>query len=73
MGYDLLRQNQRFKADGLFKMNVENYPKSWNADDSYGDYLLAIDDKSKAIEYFKKSLSIKEKPESRKKLNKVLG
>lgn len=73
LGYDFLRQKQYARAGGLFKINVDNYPESYNAYDSYGDYFLAIGDKSKAIGYFKKSLSKKENPESRKKLNALLS
>jgi predicted alpha/beta superfamily hydrolase len=72
LGYNFLQQKQYDKAGGLFKMNVDNYPESFNVYDSYGDYFLAIGDKSKAIEYFKKTLSIKENPDSRKKLDKLL-
>jgi predicted alpha/beta superfamily hydrolase len=73
LGCDVLVQKQYVKAAGLLKMNVENYPESYNVQDSYGDYFLAIGDKSKAMEYFKKALSIKENPESRRKLNKLLS
>ncbi|WP_316839200.1 alpha/beta hydrolase-fold protein [Pedobacter gandavensis] len=73
IGYNLLQQKQYAKAGGLFKINVDNYPESDNVYDSYGDYFLAIGDKSKAIEYFKKCLSIKENPESRKKLDALLS
>lgn len=72
LGYEFLQQKQYAKARGLFKLNVGNYPESYNVYDSYGDYFLAIDDKSKAMEYFKKSLSKKENPEARKKLNELL-
>ena len=72
LGYEFLQRKQYAKAGQFFKMNVDNYPESYNVYDSYGDYFLANGDKSKAIEYFKKSLSIKENPESRKKLNKLL-
>lgn len=61
-----------FAAGDLFRMNVENYPNSANVYDSYGDYFLAVGDKTKAIEQFKKALAIKENPESRKKLNALL-
>lgn len=71
LGYQFLHRKEYAKAGGLFKINVENYPESYNVYDSYGDYFLAIGDKSKAIEYFKKALSIKENPESREKLNKL--
>ena len=72
LGYEFLQQKQFAKAGQFFKMNIDNYPESFNVYDSYGDYFLAIGDKSKAIEYFKKSLSLKETPESRQKLNKLL-
>ncbi|MFM9481456.1 tetratricopeptide repeat protein, partial [Streptomyces scabiei] len=72
-GYAFLQQKKYDKAGRFFKMNVDNYPESFNVYDSYGDYFLAIDNKPKAIENFKKALSIKENPESRQKLNKLLG
>ncbi len=72
LAYELLNRKQYAKAGKLFKMNVDNYPESFNVYDSYGDYFLAIGDKSKAIEYFKKALTLKENPESRKKLNNLL-
>ncbi|WP_158799404.1 alpha/beta hydrolase-fold protein [Pedobacter sp. L105] len=73
LGCDFLEQKQYAKAQGLFKINVANYPESYNVQDSYGDYFLAMGDKSKAIEYFKKALAIKENAVSRKKLNALLS
>ncbi len=73
MGYQFIEMKQMNKAGQLFKMNVENYPTSQNVWDSYGDYFLATDDKEKAMENFKKALSIKETPETRKKLNDLLN
>lgn len=72
MGYEFLQQKQYAKAGSFFKMNVDNYPESYSAYDSYGDYFVVIDDKSKAIECFRKALALKENPESRQKLNKLL-
>lgn len=72
MGYQFMGMQQMNKAAQLFKMNVENYPASQNVWDSYGDYFLAITDKEKAIENFKKALSIKETPETRKKLDDLM-
>ncbi|MBB2146101.1 alpha/beta hydrolase [Pedobacter sp. LMG 31464] len=72
LGYECLQRNQYPKAGGLFKLNVDNYPESFNVYDSYGDYFLAIGDKPKAIECFKKSLSIQENTTIREKLNKTL-
>ena len=72
LGYEFLQQKHYAKAGSFFKMNMDNYPNSYNVFDSYGDYFVAIGDKQKAIENFKKALSIKENPESRKKLTKLL-
>ena len=72
LGYEFLQQKQYAKAGKFFKMNVDNYPNSFNVYDSYGDYFMAIGDKSKAIEYFKKALTLKDNPESRKKINELL-
>lgn len=72
LGYEFLQQKQYAKAGKFFKMNVDNYPDSRNVYDSYGDYFLAIGDKSKAITCFQKSLAIEENTETRTKLNKLL-
>ena len=53
-------------------MNVQNYPESSNAYDSYGDFFVAIGDKAKAIELFRKALSLKENADTRSKLNKLV-
>lgn len=71
LGADCLQRKQYARAEGLFKINIANYPDSYQVYDSYGDYFLAMGDKSKAIEYFKKSLSIKETPTARKKLDTI--
>lgn len=56
------------KAESLFKLNVANYPASFNAYDSYGDYFLAEKDTANALVNFQKSLTLKETAETRKKL-----
>ncbi len=72
MGYQFLQLKQYNKAEGMFKMNVENYPESSNVFDSMGDFYDATGNKQKAIEYYKKALTIKEVPDTRKKLEKLL-
>ena len=57
----------------LFKLNVSNYPDSWHAYDALGDYYNATDDKANAIDNYKKALSIKEVPDTRKKMEKLQG
>lgn len=73
MGYDFLGRKMYKTAERLFKLNVDNYPESFNVYDSYGDYFLAVKDKENAILQFKKALSIKESEGSRKKLTELEG
>jgi predicted alpha/beta superfamily hydrolase len=70
--YSALGEKQLDKAGDLFKLNVSNYPKSANAFDSLGDYYLEIKDNANAIANFKKSLELKEVPQIREKLEKLL-
>ena len=62
-----------FLVDDLFngnvvKNNIENYPKSFNANDSMGDYYKAKGNRQKAIEYFTKALALKDFQEAKQKL-----
>lgn len=73
MGYDFLGRKLYKTAERLFKLNVDNYPESYNVYDSYGDYFVALKDKENAILQFKKALSIMENEGSRKKLTELEG
>jgi predicted negative regulator of RcsB-dependent stress response len=53
-------------------MNIANYPTSFNVYDSMGDFEAANGNKAKAAEYYKKALTIKQFPDTRKKLNALL-
>jgi predicted alpha/beta superfamily hydrolase len=68
MGYQLMQMDKVDLAGEFFKMNVDNYPKSFNVYDSLGDYYLRIKNNPEAIKSFEKALSLKENPGSRKKL-----
>jgi tetratricopeptide (TPR) repeat protein len=46
------------EAAAIFKLNVDAYPNSWNVYDSYGEALLALDDKENALENYKKSVRL---------------
>lgn len=72
LGYQFLGMQQFDKAAAFFKMNVENYPESFNAWDSYGDYYSAIKNKESAIECYRKSLSIREVAGTRRKLEELI-
>lgn len=71
MGYQALESKQFKKAERFFKYNIDNYPESYNAYDSMGDYFEAIGDKLSAINNFRKALSIKENIDTRKKLENL--
>jgi predicted alpha/beta superfamily hydrolase len=46
------------KAEDFFNLNVINYPKSFNVYDSLGDLYVEIGDKKRAIENFRKAISL---------------
>lgn len=71
LGYSALAMNNLRQAEYFFSLNINNYPDSYNAIDSMGDYYLAAGNKKQASEMFKKSLSIKENPDIRKKLGNI--
>ncbi|HTI91435.1 MAG TPA: alpha/beta hydrolase-fold protein [Puia sp.] len=71
IGYSLMQHHLLDRAWYYFNLNVQNYPKSFNVYDSMGDLYLAKGEKAKAIESFTKSLSLRETPGTRKKLDKL--
>ncbi|MES2331287.1 MAG: alpha/beta hydrolase-fold protein [Bacteroidota bacterium] len=73
LGYRMLSMKQYDKAETMFQMNIANYPQNANGYDSMGDLFLAKENKVKAIEYFRKTLSIQNIPETKEKLDKLLG
>jgi uncharacterized protein len=72
LGYHMLNQKQFIKAEALFKLNITSYPQTANCYDGLGDLYLAKGDKLKAIESFKKTLSLKIIPETKQKLETLL-
>lgn len=72
LGYHMLNQHQFIKAAALFKLNIINYPESANCYDGLGDLYLASGNNAKAIESFKKTLSLKQIPETKEKLERLL-
>jgi predicted alpha/beta superfamily hydrolase len=71
-GYQMMANKQFKKAESLFKLNIANNPNSGNCYDSIGDLYLALGNKTKAIESFKKALTLKEIPETKEKLETLL-
>ncbi len=70
-GYNALGKKNMAQAEYFFKMNVKNYPDSFNVYDSLGDYYVEMGDKTNAILNFKKALSINEYPETKEKLENL--
>ena len=73
MGYDALDKKFYRKAESLFKLNVANYPDSYNVYDSFGDFFIAKKDTANAIANLKKALAIEENAGSRQKLDALQG
>lgn len=71
--YYFLQNNMPERAYILFALNIKNYPQSFNVYDSMGDYYAYKKDKTKAVEYFRKALQVKEVKDTRDKLNKLLA
>ncbi|SHM70534.1 alpha/beta hydrolase-fold protein [Chitinophaga sp. CF418] len=73
LGYQMLGTKQFAKAETLFKLNIANNPNSGNCYDSLGDLYVETGNKTKAIENFRKALTLKEIPETKDKLEKLLN
>lgn len=58
IGYDLLKMDATDDALKIFKLNVEEYPYAPNVYDSLGEIYVKLDQKEKAIESYKKALSL---------------
>jgi len=64
LGYDLLDKDRVSDAITIFKLNVEEYPKSANVYDSLGEAYAKADNKQLAIESYKHSLELDPKNQS---------
>lgn len=71
IAYEALWKKQYNKAEALFKLNIEWYPESYNAYDSYADYFLAKGDTANAISNYKKALQINNNALTLGKLNAI--
>lgn len=67
LGYINLENKDYTRAYGFFKMNIENYPESFNVYDSMGDYYIARGEREKAKEVLLKALMLNEHHDTRKK------
>jgi predicted alpha/beta superfamily hydrolase len=69
--YAMMYGEDMERAYKLFDLNVRNYPKSFSAHNSMGEYYVTMDDKENAIRCFSKALEIKEIAATRKKLDEL--
>ena len=58
LGYSYLRANKIEEAIAIFKLNIQEYPKSGNVYDSYAEALMVKGENEGAIENYKKSLEL---------------
>ena len=58
LGYNHLGNDKVENALAIFKFNMEHFPKSWNAQDSYAEALMTNGNNEDAISYYKKSLEM---------------
>jgi CubicO group peptidase (beta-lactamase class C family) len=58
LGYMLLEKDRNADAVAIFKLNVEEYPKSGNACDSLAEAFAKDGQKQQAIFYYRKSLEL---------------
>ena len=68
LGYRYLYNTDHEKAIGVFKLNVKNYPDSWNAYDSLGEAYAHAGELEKAKKYYTKSLELNPENENGKKM-----
>jgi len=71
LGGYFLQINLRDRAFTMFSMNLKYYPGSAGALSSMGDYYAYVKNKASAIDYYTRSLKVKEDADVRKKLEKL--
>lgn len=72
-GYHFLQAGKAEEATALFKLNMEAFPYSSNAYDSYGEALMVLGNKTQAIENYIKSVQLNPGNKNGVKILKALG
>ncbi len=68
LGYQLIKSGLKKEAVEIFKLNVKQFPNSYNAYDSLGEGYMNIGKTDLAIKNYKKSLSLNPKNDNAKKM-----
>lgn len=72
LAYRFMGEGRMAESEMLFALNIKNYPNSFNVYDSMGEFHEAQGNKQKAIELYRKALSIREFPVTRERLERLL-
>ncbi len=72
LGYRYLYNGDHDKAIGVFKLNVKNYPDSWNVYDSLGEAYAHSGKLEEAKKYYEKSIKINPENENGMKMLKKI-
>ena len=73
LGYQLLQVGLKKQAVEIFKLNVEQYPKSANVYDSLGEGCMTAGDNKNAIKYYEMSLKLDPNNDNAKKMLEQLN
>ncbi len=72
LGYHLIKNNRMKDAIGVFKLNVEMFPQSYNTYDSLGDAYRQAGNRELAIAFYEKSLNLNpENSKAKEQLKKL--
>jgi tetratricopeptide (TPR) repeat protein len=72
-GYGLLAAKKPDEAIAMFKLIVQRFPDSWNAQDSLAEALAAKGDKAGAIAAYEKAAALTKDPEQKKRIQTTLA
>jgi tetratricopeptide (TPR) repeat protein len=72
-GYLLMGQDKVDSAVAVFKKNVRDYPKSWNAYDSLGEAYAKKGDVPRAIQAYTQARKIVRDPAQQQRIDRVLA
>jgi len=72
-GYQFLQSGKLNEAAAIFRLNTKAFPKSANVYDSYGEALMALGNKTEALENYKKSVKLNPGNENGIKILKANG
>jgi tetratricopeptide (TPR) repeat protein len=73
LGYQLLAAGKTDSAIVMFRKNVKDYPRSWNAYDSLGEGLAQKGERKQAVEAYTKARKMVQDPNQQKRIDGILA